>query len=241
MITICKVIALSSASVALLVDANTIRFIPTESFTWDNKYGEELDTPLQDALVGSYLAKGAFGKTFKASIGADAIRTKTTNAVVKVVNTRTFPIHEHELMWDLLKNEFHVNKLLSTGDRVHPAIVRTQGMRVSRSSGQAYIVMELCTGLELTHLIRYTATNRRDRPTLSDDDKKIAAAQFVSAIAHMHNNNIIYRDIMPANSFYNPHTKQLKLLDFGMAKVSNGHEDLGCGTPNYYAPELINN
>ena len=46
-----------------------------------------------------------------------------------------------------------------------------------------------------------------------------AAAQMCRALAHIHAMGVCHRDIKPQNLLVNTHTHQLKLCDFGSAKV----------------------
>ncbi|CAI0439517.1 unnamed protein product [Linum tenue] len=66
--------------------------------------------------------------------------------------------------------------------------------------------------------------------------------QICRALAYMHNCiGICHRDIKPQNLLVNPHTHQLKLCDFGSAKVLvKGEANVSYICSRYYrAPELI--
>jgi len=41
----------------------------------------------------------------------------------------------------------------------------------------------------------------------------------MTALKHIHKNNLIHRDIKPENIFIDPQTKKLKVGDFGLAKT----------------------
>ena len=43
------------------------------------------------------------------------------------------------------------------------------------------------------------------------------AIAITDALGNIHGANIIHKDINPANIVYNPHTKQLKIIDFGIS------------------------
>lgn len=54
--------------------------------------------------------------------------------------------------------------------------------------------------------------------------------------------HIIHRDIKTANIFVNPETKEIKLVDYGLAKFLEERDQLstdGAGTPLYSAPEVL--
>ena len=51
----------------------------------------------------------------------------------------------------------------------------------------------------------------------------------------------MHRDIKPFNVLINHNTKELKIIDFGLAKMldSGKMTKTYCGTPEYLAPEMI--
>lgn len=82
------------------------------------------------------------------------------------------------------------------------------------------------------------------------NDKKITIIQFldiaiqlVSALAEIHKNNIIHKDIKPQNIIINPTTEKVKLIDFSIASrlgqenAALSHPDLLEGTLAYMSPE----
>lgn len=66
--------------------------------------------------------------------------------------------------------------------------------------------------------------------------------QLCQAIHWCHSNDVVHRDIKPENLLIDVSTKQLKLCDFGFARIiSNAHEELTdyVATRWYRAPELL--
>ena len=74
-----------------------------------------------------------------------------------------------------------------------------------------------------------------------EDVAKFYAAQLVLAIGHLHQHDIMYRDLKPENVLI-WNDGYIKLTDFGLAKLDViGEKDAKtfCGTPEYLAPEII--
>ena len=59
------------------------------------------------------------------------------------------------------------------------------------------------------------------------DDVKIYLYQVFKAIEYCHRNNVIHRDIKPENLLINPKRKELKICDFGFARVLNNKVGAG--------------
>mmetsp|Transcript_29546 Transcript_29546/g.84983 ORF Transcript_29546/g.84983 Transcript_29546/m.84983 type:complete len:806 (+) Transcript_29546:65-2482(+) len=72
----------------------------------------------------------------------------------------------------------------------------------------------------------------------SEPHAKFYVAGVVCAFEHMHKRRIIYRDLKPENCLLTK-SGHLKLADMGLAKVLVGRTFTTCGTPDYFAPEVI--
>ncbi len=106
--------------------------------------------------------------------------------------------------------------------------------------GSPFIVMEYVRGETLAEKIK-----RRAPMTLAQKLKLMA--ELCSGLQHAHDAGIIHRDIKPANLMVDRHGR-LKILDFGIARVSEGLTRMGLqvtqlnmriGTPGYMSPEQI--
>jgi CRP-like cAMP-binding protein len=72
----------------------------------------------------------------------------------------------------------------------------------------------------------------------SVEHARFYCASVALAFEHMHDRRIIYRDLKPENLMLDHHGF-LKVTDFGLSKFVIGMSYTTCGTPDYFAPELI--
>jgi cGMP-dependent protein kinase len=95
-----------------------------------------------------------------------------------------------------------------------------------------YLLLELAVGGEL-----YATYNRKQLWGKLDCAKFYVAGTLL-AFDHLHGRKIVFRDLKPENLLLNDVGK-VKLTDMGLAKVVLGKTFTTCGTPDYFAPELI--
>jgi len=99
----------------------------------------------------------------------------------------------------------------------------------------AYIAMEY---LEGENLGPYTRSNNL-LPVATVLD---LIARCADTLAYAHANDVIHRDIKPANIMYRPETGEIKITDFGIARVagaSRTRSGMVLGTPSYMSPEQL--
>merc|ERR1719394_2303454 len=95
-----------------------------------------------------------------------------------------------------------------------------------------YFLLEPALGGEL-----YATYNRKGLHG-SDKHAKFYVAGVVFAFEHCHERHIIYRDLKPENLLLTD-KGMIKLTDMGLAKFVIGKTFTTCGTPDYFAPEII--
>jgi len=67
-------------------------------------------------------------------------------------------------------------------------------------------------------------------------------ARAADALDYAHRQNVVHRDIKPANIMYNAATDELKLTDFGIARLTDSSRTktgIILGTPSYMSPEQL--
>jgi serine/threonine protein kinase len=111
-------------------------------------------------------------------------------------------------------------------------------VKVMASKTKIYIVMELVTGGELFDKIA-------SRGRLKEDDARKYFQQVINAVDYCHSRGVYHRDLKPENLLLDA-SGTLKVSDFGLSALSQQVREDGllhttCGTPNYVAPEVINN
>ncbi|XP_030638627.1 cGMP-dependent protein kinase 2 [Chanos chanos] len=98
-----------------------------------------------------------------------------------------------------------------------------------------YMIMEFCSGGEIW-------TKLKEFGRFDENTAVFIAACVVEAYAYLHKKGVMYRDLKPENLMLDA-KGFVKLVDFGFAKeLSRGVKTYSfCGTPEYMAPEIIQN
>ena len=115
----------------------------------------------------------------------------------------------------------------------HPYIVTIYD--AGEDSGSAYIAMELLRG---KHLVEYTDPSRLLPPAIAIE----IMARLADALHYAHQNQVVHRDIKPANIMFDAPSGELKITDFGIARLTDsGRTRTGVvlGTPSFMSPEQL--
>ncbi|MCS7182132.1 MAG: serine/threonine protein kinase, partial [Thermoanaerobaculum sp.] len=116
----------------------------------------------------------------------------------------------------------------------HPGIVHIYDF--GQGFGSSFLVMEYVPGPTLHQLLK-------EEPAFVRANLLTLMLQAAEAVGYAHSHHVVHRDLKPAN-FILAERKQLKILDFGIARRLD-ELDLGqsgvTGTPYYMAPEQILN
>jgi len=111
----------------------------------------------------------------------------------------------------------------------HPFM--TSLIRTFKDTKRLYFLLEYVEGPDLFDVLRILGL-------LSDSGARFYTATVLLMLEHLHEHNIIYRDLKPENLMIDSEGYP-KLIDFGTAKCLSGRTYTITGTPHYMAPEVI--
>ncbi|CRH03907.1 calcium-dependent protein kinase, putative [Plasmodium relictum] len=180
-----------------------------------------LEKKKNEYKLGKVLGCGSFG------VVRECINKETKEVyAVKIIKKKKK--HKKNCNFEkMVKNEIKYLSIMS-----HENIIKFKDFFEDKN--KFYIVLEKCEGGELFYKI---VKNK----CLMENESALIVRQICCALEYLHSNNIIHRDIKAENFlFKNKNTKNIKLIDFGMAKKVNCEylTEL-CGSPHYISPELI--
>gem|GEM_PF-1574247 len=186
---------------------------------------EDAQPTLGRYTIESHLGRGAMGAVYK---GVDP-------RINRVVAIKTLAIQDEfdaDEVAEVRQRFFHEAEI--AGRLSHPNIVTIYD--AGEDHDLAYIAMEYLEGSDLRELIR-------DKRRLPSVDKAMQMiAQIAEALDYAHSKGVIHRDIKPSNIMVEKGSGQLKLADFGVARItSSSRTRTGTilGTPPYMSPEQL--
>jgi len=186
-----------------------------------------------ETLVGTTLA----GYTVRGKVGEGG-----TSTVFRAEHAQHGTVALKVLREKLQHDKTAVQRFLREaqfGARVeHPNIVRTLDYGQS-DSDRYYLAIEWAGG----EILDKFADKAGPLPMR---DVALIMTQICSAVQAAHNVGIVHRDLKPENVMYDPATRQVKLLDFGIAADTDAAPDqrltragFFVGTLMYVAPEAL--
>ncbi|KAG0565822.1 hypothetical protein KC19_7G016400 [Ceratodon purpureus] len=173
--------------------------------------------------VGRTIGKGTFAKV------KFAINTETSECVALKVLAKDTILRNK--MVEQIKQEVSIMKMIR-----HPNVVRLHEVLASQT--KIYIFLEFVSGGELFDKIVHQGR-------LNEEKSRKYFQQLIDAIEYCHSKGISHRDLKPENLLLDAHGN-LKISDFGLSALPHQVREDGllhttCGTPNYVAPEVLNN
>jgi TolA-binding protein/predicted Ser/Thr protein kinase len=122
----------------------------------------------------------------------------------------------------------------AAGNLSHPNIVTVH--EVGQEGDRHYIAMEYLEGPSLRDILRM-------RNSLSIREALTIALQLTEALGYAHSQGVVHRDVKPDNIHLIVPNDQVKLTDFGIARILSDPAITSTGqvfgTPSYMSPEQI--
>ena len=187
------------------------------------------ERPATGRKLGRYeiereLGKGAMGVVY---LGRDP-------NINRIVAIKAIPLADEFEEQDLEEARARFFREAEMAGRLnHPAIVTVYD--AGEDQGLAYIAMEYLRGQHLSHFV--------DSARLMPPHKVMTlVARTAEALDYAHRQNVVHRDIKPANIMFNPDTDELKITDFGIARLtdtSRTKTGIVLGTPSFMSPEQL--
>jgi serine/threonine-protein kinase len=184
---------------------------------------------VEKPMLGRYqvekeLGKGAMGIVY---LGKDP-------KIGRVVAIKTMALSQ-EFEPDELKDvkERFFREAETAGRLTHPNIVTIYD--AGEEHDLAYIAMEFLKGKDLTPYIKPDNLLPLEK-TLS------IIARVAEALAYAHKNNVVHRDVKPANVMYELESDTVKVTDFGIARITDSSKTktgMVLGTPSFMSPEQL--
>src|SRR6185295_11880626 len=133
--------------------------------------------------------------------------------------------------------DFKRESLLLT-ELEHASIPTVYDYFYDENSERFYLVMKFIPGSDLSSRLRATPSGRIDEPTVTEWGIQVAD---VLHYLHTRPQQIIYRDLKPANLMIDSNSNRIMLIDFGIARWVNKKEKgvTAVGTMGYAPPELF--
>ena len=174
--------------------------------------------------IEKILGKGAMGVVY---LGKDS-------KLDRLVAIKTLPLSEEFEAEELLEATMRFfREATAAGRLTHPHIVSVY--EAGEEQDFAYISMAFFKG---GNLVPYTQPDNL-LPIATVIKIVILVAE---AIDYAHSQNVVHRDIKPANILYHPATDQVKITDFGIARITDSNKTktgIILGTPYYMSPEQL--
>ena len=184
---------------------------------------------VEKPMLGRYqiekeLGKGAMGVVY---LGRDP-------KINRVVAIKTMALSQEFEEDELVEVKERFFREAETAGRLnHPNIVTMYD--AGEEHDLAYIAMEFLKGRDL---VPYTKPDH----LLPLSQVVSIVARVADALAYAHSNNVVHRDVKPANVMYEPESDQVKVTDFGIARITDSSKTktgMVLGTPSYMSPEQL--
>nr|XP_026608417.1 hypothetical protein DSM5745_00556 [Aspergillus mulundensis]RDW93234.1 hypothetical protein DSM5745_00556 [Aspergillus mulundensis] len=203
-----------------LEDGDEVTILDEVRFVFRAPRTKNINGFRQQYRVLQQLGKGHF-----ATVYLCVERTTGTQFAVKVFEKRTGDSQKSQN--DSLMQE--IGLLMSVSHRNLLCLRDT----FDESDG-VYLVLELAPEGELFNLII-------SKQKFTENETRHIFLQLFEGLKYLHDRGIVHRDIKPENILVADNKLNVKLGDFGLAKIigEDSFTTTLCGTPSYVAPEIL--
>eukprot|EP01010_Urceolus_cornutus_P002834 NODE_369_length_1730_cov_297.674004_g294_i0.p1 GENE.NODE_369_length_1730_cov_297.674004_g294_i0~~NODE_369_length_1730_cov_297.674004_g294_i0.p1 ORF type:complete len:437 (+),score=113.44 NODE_369_length_1730_cov_297.674004_g294_i0:89-1399(+) len=181
--------------------------------------GQSGSVGAKDFEVLKVIGRGSFGKVMK-------VRKKGTHEIYAMKALRKDVVMREKMVANTKAEKTILQNIH------HPFIVKLY--YAFQTKDRLYLVLDLLCGGELFFHLKNEGSFTLAR-------SRLYTAEISSALHHLHQQGIIYRDLKPENVVLDKDGHAV-LTDFGLAKASvpaKSHTYTFCGTPEYIAPEIL--
>jgi len=184
---------------------------------------------MEKPMLGRYqiekeLGKGAMGVVY---LGRDP-------KINRVVAIKTMALSQEFDEDELVEVKERFFREAETAGRLNHANIVTM-FDAGEEHDLAYIAMEFLKGKDLV-------PQTKPEGLLPLPKVLSIIARVAEALDYAHSNHVVHRDIKPANIMYEPDEDQVKVTDFGIARITDSSKTktgMVLGTPSYMSPEQL--
>ncbi|KAF2028467.1 Pkinase-domain-containing protein [Setomelanomma holmii] len=192
----------------------------------------------KDRPLDSYNKQKKIGQGASGSVYVARIRESANSPMARRILQENGPRAQVAIKQMDLRNqprkELIVNEIIVMKDSKHPNIVNFLDAFLQEEQSELWVVMEFMEGGALTDVID-------NNPTISEDQIATICHETCKGLEHLHNQNIIHRDIKSDNVLLDGRGN-VKITDFGFcAKLTEQRSKRATmvGTPYWMAPEVV--
>lgn len=188
--------------------------------------------------LDSYNKQKKIGQGASGSVYVARIRENATSPTARRVMQENGPRAQVAIKQMDLRNqprkELIVNEIIVMKDSKHPNIVNFLDAFLQEEQSELWVVMEFMEGGALTDVID-------NNQSINEDQIATICFETCKGLEHLHNQNIIHRDIKSDNVLLDGRGN-VKITDFGFcAKLTEQRSKRATmvGTPYWMAPEVV--
>jgi serine/threonine protein kinase len=181
-----------------------------------------------DIFKNKKIGKGSYSNVYLGKCKNNKIIDKYNLCTDKVA-IKKLPLNNQSYkVTKMIKEEILIMRKIM--ENPNPSIIKC--IDIIDDIDYVYIVMEYCDGGELINIM---GSSMEEQETL------FYFTQIYNGLIYLNTNKIIHRDIKPKNLLLKSNNTEIKIADFGLAKIhtSLNRIDTICGSPLYMAPEVL--